>query len=495
VALNPLEVVGGIAIGEGVGGAIGAVVEPQLQGLKNDQWKKHPDVPPDAMTLALGVAQGQVAEAAARRWAKENGFDDDAFTALIEIANVGPGTAYAFELWRRDFIDEAGFRRALKRLGWEQEWITGVVKLKNELLSPDQIAVMVQRGILRDPGYLPVGPPTREGRVPPMPVANIPTEDEAAGSGYTHERMAALTRIVGLPASPDLAARMVFRGIIDRIDFDRAIAEGNTRNEWARFLFDGFREILTAHQYAELELRGYLTREQRLDGTDKHGMSHADSDHLFDVLGRSIPVKQIVTGFARGGQYEGGSDGIPEAYLRSLQRGNLRPEYYDLAYANRYTYPSGFMIRGLAEDGELSQAETERILLEVGWRPDLADKFSKRWTGGVGAVADPSVKKAQTHLWTATHRSFVAHEAGDGEARAQFNLLGIPAEAHDEILILWAAERDLTRKQLTAAQVKKAYAKPVTNPATGQPWTFDDALAALLDRGWGNDDARTFLAE
>src|SRR5207237_4150132 len=110
---------------------------------------------------------------------------------------------------------------------------------------------------------------------------------------------------VGLPASPDLAARMVLRKIIDRVDFDRAISEGNTRNEWADALFEGFREILTAHNYAELELRGYLDRSERLAGTRKHGMSDTDSDLLYDVLGRSIPVHQILTGEARGGMFNG----------------------------------------------------------------------------------------------------------------------------------------------------------------------------------------------
>jgi len=41
--------------------------------------------------------------------------------------------------------------------------------------------------------------------------------------------------------------------------------------------------------------------------------------------------------------------------------------------------------------------------------------------------------------------------------------------------------------------VKKAYAKAVPNPATGQAWTRDDALAALIGRGYSPADASTFL--
>src|SRR5438132_898487 len=186
-------------LGYALGTASGPALRPFVQDLENEAWSLNPIRPPDAITLAMGVAQGQVDEAKAREWATETGFGDAQFTALIDIANVGTGTAYAFELWRRGVINEAGFRRNIKRLGLEQEWIDDLVKVKQVLLTPAELAVMVQRGVVPDPGLLPVGPPTAVGKVPPMPVAQIDTLVEAAGAGYNEERLAALTRIVGLP--------------------------------------------------------------------------------------------------------------------------------------------------------------------------------------------------------------------------------------------------------------------------------------------------------
>jgi hypothetical protein len=495
VPFSPVEVVGGIALGEGVGGAVAAVVEPQLQSLKNSQWADHPNIPPDAMALAEGVAHGHLAMEAAAAVAELSGFGAVQFATLVRIARSGPGTAYAFELWRRGKIGETAFRRALRRAALEDEWIDALVTVKEDVLDPAVIAVAVQRGLLPNDGILPVGPPTGAGKVPPMPRVDLDPFEEAAGSGVGADRLKVLARIVGLPASPDLAARMVFRKIIERVDFDRAISEGNTRNEWADALFEGFREILTAHNYAELELRGYLDRSERLAGTRKHGMSDADSDLLYDVLGRSIPVHQILTGEARGGVYNGPIDGIPEPFLASLRRGNLRREYFNLAYANRYTYPSGFMIRGLAQDGELTRAETHAILLEVGWSPKWATTFSERWTGGTAAAADPNVKKAQTQLWTRLHRSYIAGETDTNEAKDVLAQLGVEAGAQDEILALWLVERSLAVKQLTAAQVKKAWRNAVTNPATGAPWTREDATTRLIQMGYTYNDAATFLDE
>src|SRR6266566_6807754 len=108
--LNPLFQV----VSFGAGTALGPVLRPVLQDLNNETWTLHPVRPPDALTLAEGVAQGQVDPRVAAAWAKQTGFDAAQFNALIDIANVGPGMAQAFNLWRRQQIDKGGFYRALK---------------------------------------------------------------------------------------------------------------------------------------------------------------------------------------------------------------------------------------------------------------------------------------------------------------------------------------------------------------------------------------------
>src|SRR5205085_276833 len=142
----------------------------------------------DIGTLASGVAQGQVNRTLAEVWARETGFGQDQFNALVDIANVGPGAAYAFEMWRRNVIGEQGFRRAVLRLGLEQEWIDDLVALKQVLLSPAELAVMVQRTVVPDPGLLPNQPDTAGSNVPPMPVVDIDVLAEAAAAGINPER-------------------------------------------------------------------------------------------------------------------------------------------------------------------------------------------------------------------------------------------------------------------------------------------------------------------
>jgi hypothetical protein len=63
------------------------------------------------------------------------------------------------------------------------------------------------------------------------------------------------------------------------------------------------------------------------------------------------------------------------------------------------------------------------------------------------------------------------------------------------ILALWAHERSLIRKQLSPAQIKKAFTGSAINPVTGQPWTQAEATAALLARGYDQNDATVLLTE
>src|SRR5205085_3369487 len=85
---NPVEVVGGIAIGEGVGGAVAAVVEPQLQNLKNTQWQAHPDVPVDVMQAALALVKGIPTALDLGTEAARTGFDGKRLGLLEQILRV-----------------------------------------------------------------------------------------------------------------------------------------------------------------------------------------------------------------------------------------------------------------------------------------------------------------------------------------------------------------------------------------------------------------------
>lgn len=486
----------GIIVGTGVGLAAGIALEPAFELPRQKSWQANPNRILDPGLMARLVAQGGVDLQTAHDDAARDGYGPDKLDALVYLAQTTPAVAEALTLWRRGLISDQLWQHVLTKAGLDARYVAGLSALKtSEPLEPAVIATAIQRSLMKPPFPLPVPPPTGEGKVKAFPVSPLDAKAEAAASGVDLERLFVATGVVGLPLSLQQAASAFFRGIIERADFDRAVAEGDTRNEWGPAALEQARQILSAHDAAELQLRGFLTRDERLSHTDQHGMAAADSDLLYDLLGRSIPVHQITTGEARGGVYKGPTDQIPEAYLSSLQRGNLRPEYYNLAYANRYSLPSAFVLRALLTDGTVSEQEGEQLFEQLGWPPALAKQVAAHYGGAKAAGADKHVAKAQTQLWTATHRSYVAREITGQDARAQLAALGLDAAAQDQVVTLWNAERDLIRRQLSPADIRKAVQEKVPNPATGQPWTGAEALRALLDRGYSEDEALTYLRE
>src|SRR5207302_1816867 len=144
--LGPLEFVGGVAVGTGVGAAVGKAVEPEVQQIANLAWSNNAVKPPPVVQLAQGVAQRQVDAGQARSWAAENGFGGSQFDALVAVFDTGPGTAYAFEMWRRGLIGDGAFDTAMKREGIEDQWLAALHGLKRVLLSPDELANAVVQG-------------------------------------------------------------------------------------------------------------------------------------------------------------------------------------------------------------------------------------------------------------------------------------------------------------------------------------------------------------
>ena len=488
-----------IAVGVGVGAAVGDTVVPKLENFKNTQWTNHPNKALPAGQAALASVKGFPTALALAEEAAKQGYSADVFGAMEQNLRQYPPTAELLELWRRARLSRDEVDLALTRALIPEPYRTAVLDLFTGRLDPAIIATAIQRGIMTDPGFLPVGPPSAAGKVPKFPVSGLDPLAEAKAHGIDEARLFVETAIVGLPASNEQAANAYFRGIIELADYYRAIAEGNTRNEWRDAILEQSRQILTANQYAELELRGFLTKAQRRTQTAKHGMSDADSDHLFDVLGRSVNTHQIVTGEARGGVYKPPpatlaeqSAGIPPAFLASLQRGNLRPEYYDLAYANRYTYPSFFAIRGLLQGGVFATADDGyQILLEMGWKPSLARLVADfYWKPGATTTSEgPRVKSAQTSAITEIRAAFLIGQADETQARDWLGRIGVDATEIDGMLPIWNVMLEVPQRGLTPSQIKKAYRNL---PAS---WPRDRALSELELLGLTADDAATLLDE
>lgn len=487
----------GIILGAGIGAAAATALEPAFEVPRQDAWKTAPYRILDVGLIARLVAEGGIPlDGTAYDEAHRQGYSDDKLNALVYLAQTVPGAAEAMHLWRLGVIGDDLFKHVLVKEGLDSRYVDPIIKTKiEELIGLGDIAMAVVRGILPAPSYVPVPVPTQGDKVPRFPQVNIDPEELAAKIGFSPEALQVMVGRSGLSMAPVMAAQALFRGIIGPNDYEIAIGEGDLRTEWAEPVKEASRQIPSTHTFVQGHLRGWISQQEMLDGAARHGQKPADTQLEYEVGRRPLNIHAITTGLARGGTFDTSNAPFNDPYEAAVHEADLGPEWYDLAKANKYLYPSAFVLRSLAQAGDLGgEAAVEQVLLEIGWKPSFAKQVANAWTQG-SATGDKHVAKAQTALWTTTHKSYVAREITDADATTALSAAGVSAAAVPAVLNLWQTERDLVRKQLSPAQVRKAVSGGVTNPATGQPWSHADGITALLARGYDQADAETFLSE
>src|SRR5207249_627895 len=118
------------------------------------------------------VAQGALDIDVAKPLARREGFNADQFNRLVYLSQAAPDLALTLELWRRGQFGDptkgpavALVEHALAKAQIERQYWEPIKELFGERLAPPVIALAIVRGIMKDPGFLPVGPPTTEGKV------------------------------------------------------------------------------------------------------------------------------------------------------------------------------------------------------------------------------------------------------------------------------------------------------------------------------------------
>jgi hypothetical protein len=479
--------------GGAVATAASDAIAPELEPLKQTAWRNAPHRVLDPSRAAEVYVKQIPTPVDLQDDAARSGTGSARFAAMIELAKKYPGASELLELWRRGIIKQDELTQALRRQGVPDEWIGHLSNLKDEVLDPSVVALGVVRSILPSEGLLAVDLDTGPGKVPRYRVSDVSPTDEAARSGVEREHLRIMVGEIGLPMATDAAAQSYFRGLIERSDFNAAVAEGDTRPEWADAILEHARQIPSVADYVNAHIRGWITAAEMHDGAARHGMSKADVDLLYLRTGRPAAPGQMATAAARGID---GPEGRPmdrEQFLKGIAESDIRPEWGPMLWESRYLYPPLFQITRLVQAGAIDTPTAVDWATKDRYPPEVVSALEAFWNEGAGGGVDSHVGKAQTQLWGSAHRSYLAGESTKATARGILTQLGVSAADGTKVLQLWDSERSLIRKQLTPAQVKKAYKKAVTNEDTGQPWTRDDALAGLIERGYSHTDATTFL--
>lgn len=475
------------AVGFGVGLALSGVLAPVGTGIEQAVWAADPNKVLDPETAAKVVAEAIDQLSWGSSEAEQSGINPDRFAKMVAEIIEAPGFGELVRMLRRESITPDLFAHGLRKHKLDAEWDTALTDLANERLDPAVIADGIQRRVAPDPGYLIGALPIDGSSVPILSDTGIDPVTEAKASGIDSARLAFLTKISGLPPAPGELLSLLNRGEINEAAFALGIAQGHTRNEWGPALLTLKRRLLTPHEYEEAALRGVIPNAAADTGAALSGMEAADAQILFAIMGRPLAVHAITTGLARGGTFGGTYSDIPEPYRDAVRRSNIRPEYAVLAHANRYNLPSPFVMRNLTQTHVWSEDKAHTRLLMAGWIPEDAAEAAAAWAGGTTATADPHVTKAETQLWSATHKAFVDGRADDTTATGNLETVGVVPGSVPKVLALWYLEREVHRAGLSAAEIKKT--------AGLKTWTEAERMARLADLGYSPEDATTFLAE
>jgi len=447
-----------------LGVATGPVLAPAVEEVRQEAWRTHPSRALSATSLAQGVAEGQIDRAWAEGEAERSGINADRFGRLVTVFDAGPGTGQAYRLWHRGLLSEGGFRRALKRASIEDEWIDAMVAARDELLSPSDLANARQQGFVDAPRQL----------------------AESERQGVNADRATILYELAGLPPGAMDGLTLLRRGIIDEATYRQIVREGHTKTKYTDDLLALRENILTATDAANLWLKGWISEAEAKRIGALNGYDAATMDLIYQNRGRPATVRQAHIGYARGGRLPGAAS--EEATIRrAVEESNIRSEWFDILHAQRFTYPSAFVLRALASDGTFSQPMTEQILIESGWRPEWARLASEKWAEGAGggAAAAKWADRARSRLFTVTHNEYLDESIDDATATAHLEQVGATAGEAATVLELWKAEAAISRLELTPAQIRKAYKRAL--------YTREVALAELDERGMTPEDAATFL--
>lgn len=496
-ALSRASLVGSIyrsaistGVGFGIGAALAPALQPYTQSLTNATWSLHPAKPLSAADAAEATIRDLLSVPDGEIEAKKTGIGATRFGVLRGLAGEPPGPQQLLELWNRDVISSDRVDDGLKQSRMRPEWYAAFKKLARVLPSVSDLVRFAVREVFspsqRDALDLDAEfPQAFADRAAQLGL----TEEDARNYWAAHWELPSYTQ----------GAQMLFRGDLTQAQFDGLLKALDYAPTWRDKLANiarvipsttdmirfAVREVYNPTQRAALDLDSDYPTE--LTGQlAKHGVSEDDAHDWWAAHWRLPSPEQGYQMLWRGE--------ITDAQLNGLLKAqDYAPTWRPKLKAIAYHVPGRIDLRRMFAAHIIDYPELVTGYEHLGYTHQdavrLAD-LAQALTSGTGAS---HVGKAQTQLWTTTHRSFIAGESDDPTATTALTAAGVPAGQVPDVLELWKAERELIRKQLTPAQIKKAYNKGEVNHATEQVWTRDEAMAELIQRGYNTTDAENYL--
>lgn len=473
------------AAGYGVGGAILPTLEPYTQDLANQTWNLHPAKPLPAGLAAEAALRGYWPEERGEQEARYTGHDSERFEQYFRLAGQTPPLETLLALRRRDLINDGQLEQGIAQAGYLPEWRARIASMLYVLPSVTDLIRMAVREVF-DPGQ----------RAALDLDAEYP--DELTERGRAIGLSPATTRNYWaahweLPSYTQ-ATQMLFRGAISQDLFGRLLRALDYAPTWRGPLEEIARVIPSISDMTRLVVREvYDSAKRSALGLDaeyppefsrqvaKHGMREEDARDLWAGHWRPVSALQGYRMLHRGLIDEGDLDDI-------LKQLDYTPRNRPLLAALSHLVPGRIDLKRMLRHEILSPAEVEAGYRRLGYDDTDARRMREIAVAELEAseTGSPWASKARSSLFTLTHREYLDGSINEAQATSYLQRVGALAAERPIIIGLWNDEREIRRRELTPAEIRKARNEGVYDETR--------ALAELIERGMTDEDARTYLA-
>lgn len=482
--LRPLGAVGGTAIGFAVGHGVSPAIRPVIQDLANQAWELHQVRPLEPSIAAQLVAEEMWSFSQGRDEAARSGINEERFNGLIMEARRGPTIEQAYDGVRRGVIGGAAFEDAMRQAGIRPEWDELMRALINVQPSVTDMVRFAVREVY-DSGQR--ADLDLDAEFPPAfatDAEKIGIDRELAGKYWAAHW--------DLPSYEQLA-QMRFRGLLSPQAFRDALKAIDYAPTWRDKLEEIARRIPTIPDMVRFAVREvYNAPLRRSLGYEdeypeaftaeaaKHGLTEEHARQYWWAHWRLPSARQGYQMLWRGEITEGQLDDL----LKALDY----PSVWRDRLANiARIVPGRIDLKRMLRHGIKDRAGVKAGYQRLGYAESDAEFMTQIAEAEVGAGSGGSswLGRARTRLYTVAHNEYLDDAIDEARARGVLSDVGVPAGEIGDVITMWDIEQEISRLELTPAQIKKAY--------TSGRWTLDEAIAALAAQGMTAADADDFL--
>jgi hypothetical protein len=473
------------AAGFGMGAALGPALRPITQSIANETWALHPDRPLTADEAAEAVVRAVMTLDAAEKEALATGVNAERFAVLRAITGNPPGPEEVLSLWNRGAIGEDRVDLALRQSRMRPEWYAAYKQLRRYLPS---VSDLIRWGVRE------VFSPTQRAALDLD--AEFPAElaSRLGEQGYDEgDARNAWAAHWELPSRGE-GAEMMFRGEISDAEYDsllKALDYAPTWRDRLKAISAAIPTLSDMIRFAQREV--YSPGQRQALGLDAdypdpftaqaamHGLSEEHAREYWAAHWRLPSAQQGYRMLWRDEINPGELDGL----LKALD--------YPAVWRNRlaniaHLVPGRIDLRRMFAAGVIDRATVKKGYQRIGYTDADAEtltRFAEQQASSGSEAHQKWADRARSRLFTVTHNEYLDESLDRAAADAALETAGIPDAERPAIFAAWDHERDISRLELTPAQIKKAYKKAL--------YTEAQALEALQTRGMSAADADTFL--